>query len=122
MARIAFVGCVPPHTLTSRIYRAGAQMMQVLSSLPVAMYLPSGEKKERKTRFELATPTLARLCSTTELLPLKARWHCADMDYISFPAGVQHTLGIRRMARFFGEAPITHADSCTAKPKKELGR
>jgi len=44
------------------------------------------------------------------------------MDYISFPAGVQHTLGIRRMARFFGEAPITHADSCTAKPKKELGR
>ena len=26
---------------------------------------------ERKTRFELATPTLARWCSTTELLPLK---------------------------------------------------
>jgi hypothetical protein len=25
---------------------------------------------ERKTRFELATPTLARWCSTTELLPL----------------------------------------------------
>ena len=25
---------------------------------------------ERKTRLELATPTLARLCSTTELLPL----------------------------------------------------
>jgi hypothetical protein len=24
---------------------------------------------ERKTRFELATPTLARWCSTTELLP-----------------------------------------------------
>ena len=26
---------------------------------------------ERKTRFELATPTLARWCSTTELLPQK---------------------------------------------------
>ena len=26
---------------------------------------------ERETRFELATPTLARLCSTTELFP-----HC----------------------------------------------
>ena len=26
-------------------------------------------KMERKTRFELATPTLARWCSTTELLP-----------------------------------------------------
>ena len=28
-------------------------------------------KLERETRFELATPTLARLCSTTELFP---RW------------------------------------------------
>ena len=27
------------------------------------------EKLERETRFELATPTLARLCSTTELFP-----------------------------------------------------
>ena len=26
---------------------------------------------ERETRFELATPTLARLCSTTELFPQK---------------------------------------------------
>ena len=26
--------------------------------------LPNGKKKERKTRLELATPTLARLCST----------------------------------------------------------
>ncbi len=26
-------------------------------------------EKKRKTRFELATPTLARWCSTTELLP-----------------------------------------------------
>ncbi len=27
---------------------------------------------ERETRFELATPTLARLCSTTELFPQKS--------------------------------------------------
>ena len=31
----------------------------------------STETLERETRFELATPTLARLCSTTELFP-----HC----------------------------------------------
>ena len=29
---------------------------------------------ERETRFELATPTLARLCSTTELFPLVFIW------------------------------------------------
>ncbi len=28
-----------------------------------------GGKLERETRLELATPTLARLCSTTELFP-----------------------------------------------------
>ena len=27
------------------------------------------KKMERETRFELATPTLARLCSTPELFP-----------------------------------------------------
>jgi hypothetical protein len=31
-------------------------------------------KLERETRFELATPTLARLCSTTELFPQKSRY------------------------------------------------
>ena len=30
---------------------------------------PPRHMLERKTRFELATPTLARWCSTTELLP-----------------------------------------------------
>ena len=29
-----------------------------------------GQTLERETRFELATPTLARLCSTAELFPL----------------------------------------------------
>ena len=32
--------------------------------------LPPNQKMERKTRFELATPSLARRCSTAELLPL----------------------------------------------------
>ncbi len=44
---------------------------------------------ERETRFELATPTLARLCSTTELFPLiiwrlraesnRCRWLCRPL-------------------------------------------
>src|SRR3990172_143228 len=32
---------------------------------------------ERKTRFELATPSLARRCSTTEPLPLARVWYTA---------------------------------------------
>ena len=34
--------------------------------------LEQDTKMERKTRFELATPSLARRCSTTEPLPLTA--------------------------------------------------
>ena len=44
---------------------------------------------ERKTRFELATPTLARWCSTTELLPhvflkdkLNNTIHCAKCQQL----------------------------------------
>ena len=33
------------------------------------IFFPPKRKMERKTRLELATPTLARWCSTTELLP-----------------------------------------------------
>jgi hypothetical protein len=33
---------------------------------------------ERETRFELATPTLARLCSTTELFPPDSRANYTD--------------------------------------------
>ena len=33
-------------------------------------HLATPPDKERETRFELATPTLARWCSTSELLPL----------------------------------------------------
>ncbi len=32
------------------------------------------KKLERAMRFELTTPTLARLCSTPELRPLEGRW------------------------------------------------
>jgi len=39
------------------------------SALPLGYAAPQ-TKMERKTGFEPATPTLARLCSTPELLPL----------------------------------------------------
>ena len=48
---------------------------QVNVALPVLL--------ERETRFELATPTLARLCSTTELFPLD---RCSQTMSSSFPA------------------------------------
>ena len=35
---------------------------------------------ERKTRLELATPSLARTCSTTELLPPDVLSHKRDED------------------------------------------
>jgi hypothetical protein len=35
---------------------------------------------ERETRFELATPTLARLCSTTELFPHLLKLLAAALD------------------------------------------
>ena len=38
------------------------------SALPLG-YAALSKKMERKTGFEPATPTLARLCSTAELLP-----------------------------------------------------
>ena len=43
---------------------------------------------ERKTRFELATPSLARRCSTTELFPhkwcLSTESNCGHKDFQSF--------------------------------------
>ena len=47
---------------------------------------------ERETRFELATPTLARLCSTTELFPLMRDFrYFAVVVKISFFAGTTVT-------------------------------
>jgi hypothetical protein len=46
-------------------HRLGTQ--QKAGAGPASKFLNS---LERETRFELATPTLARLCSTTELFPL----------------------------------------------------
>ena len=46
---------------------------QVNVALPVLL--------ERETRFELATPTLARLCSTTELFPLNSRSNYTDNSH-----------------------------------------
>ena len=41
---------------------------------------------ERKTRLELATPTLARWCSTTELLPHDKRY------FTTFALACQHII------------------------------
>ena len=54
-------------------------------------------KLERAMRFELTTPTLARLCSTPELRPLG----CAGN--LSTPAGVSAGLALRRAG--YGATP-----------------
>ena len=46
-------------------------VVKVLQTCALPLGYAAVEIVERKTRFELATPTLARWCSTTELLPLK---------------------------------------------------
>ena len=45
----------------------GVKVLQT-SALPLGY---GAKEMERETRFELATPALARQCSTTELLPQK---------------------------------------------------
>ena len=40
-------------------------------AIPFTALTAGYKQMERKTRLELATPTLARLCSTTELFPHK---------------------------------------------------
>ncbi len=45
-------------------------VIKVLQTLALPLGYAANIYMERKTRFELATPTLARWCSTTELLPL----------------------------------------------------
>ena len=42
---------------------------------------------ERETRFELATLALARRCSTTELLPLRAALQSMSSDLQTFVRG-----------------------------------
>ena len=54
---------VEPTLLTEPDFESGASAN---SAIPANL--------ERKTRFELATPTLARWCSTTELLPHTILW------------------------------------------------
>jgi hypothetical protein len=44
-------------------------VIKVLQTFALPLGYAAKIKMERKTRFELATPTLARWCSTTELLP-----------------------------------------------------
>ncbi len=51
-------------------FEPGVKVLQT-RALPLGY---AAEYLERKTRFELATPTLARWCSTTELLPHINGW------------------------------------------------
>ena len=61
-------------TCRRHFYLAGVLGFEPRSTVLETVALPLNyTPMERKTRLELATPTLARLCSTTELLPLKWR-------------------------------------------------
>ena len=55
------------------------------SALPLGYAAPGPctEEMERKTGLEPATPTLARLCSTTELLPLLSKrwWRDPELNW-----------------------------------------
>ena len=53
-------------------FEPGIKVLQT-SALPLG-YAAILIKMERKTGFEPATPTLARWCSTTELLPRVGLW------------------------------------------------
>ena len=60
----------------------GIKVLQT-SALPLGY---AAKKVERKTRFELATPALARRCSTAELFPqwcLRAESNCRHTDFQS---------------------------------------
>ena len=56
------------------------------SALPLGY---AAKKMERKTRFEFATPTLARWCSTTELLPFKldSNQRMTESKSVALPLG-----------------------------------
>ena len=64
---------------------------------------------ERETRFELATPTLARLCSTTELFPL----YCRTCNYT--PAAAPVKRGEKPKRDYAGLCGIKR-DFCPEKP------
>ena len=63
------------------------------------------EYMERKTRLELATPTLARWCSTTELFPqIHVQGLCSPatfMYYTDFPVPCQRVFAIKMLSGSF---------------------
>ena len=70
-------------------------------------------KLERKTRFELATPTLARWCSTTELLPqriwlgyLDSNQRMTESKSVALPLGYS-PLTKMKMGRLMGIEPTS---------------
>ena len=73
---------------------------------------------ERKTGFEPATPTLARLCSTTELLPQygfvsywwrdpELNWGHTDFQSVALPTELSRHLSGVKMAELTGLEPET---------------
>ena len=74
------------------------------------MLFPFLKILERETRFELATPTLARLCSTTELFPLESAYYIHVMRLVNrslqFCAKKQVSYASSRFKCFIGCAQI----------------
>ena len=74
---------------------------------------------ERKTGFGPATPTLARLCSTTELLPQysfisywwrdpELNWGHTDFQSVALPTELsRHLSGVEKVAELTGLEPAT---------------
>ena len=74
---------------------------------------------ERKTGFGPATPTLARLCSTTELLPQysfisywwrdpELNWGHTDFQSVALPTELsRHLSGVKKVAELTGLEPAT---------------
>ena len=62
---------------------------------------PGFRNLERETRFELATPTLARLCSTTELFPPDQRGRILRIRTGSSILLLPKSLSSRQICVFF---------------------
>ncbi len=83
-------------------------VVKVLQTCALPLGYAAKNKMERKTRFELATPTLARWCSTTELLPqqlgnLDSNQGVTESKSVALPLG--YTPSIVYMGRTRGIEP-----------------
>ena len=90
-------GCALPTELVSHNGGASRSRTEVhgfaircIATLPTRQYL------ERETRFELATPTLARLCSTSWAIPANTSrfdWCCS---LVTAPQNVEQDFTVKR--------------------------